>query len=197
MTIKKVTVFGTGNFGARLAFHIAFNKVDVTVYDRDHGLLEEARTKFREFGANYHERFRASTEDVKAALANIAYSTKVSEAAGNANLIIEAVAEDLQAKTNFYSELRETAPENTIFASTSQSIDPEVLAKASGRADRFVVLHFEEENKAFLSLKIVALSSVRQEIVDTITEFSENTGIEVTTVHPEKQNKKARIEPGH
>lgn len=188
MNIKKVTVFGTGNFGSRLAFHIAFHKVDVTVYDRDYGLLEEARTKFRELGNYYSEHFNASQEKIEAALANIAYSIDITEAAGNAQLIIEAVAEDLDSKKCFYTELNQSAPRNASFSTTSEGLDPTVLAKASGRPDRFLTLHFhgipDENNK----LDIVALPSARQEVLQSVSDFYKNIGMEVTQRQLEQQD---------
>lgn len=188
MNIEKVTVFGTGKFGARLAFHIAFNGVDVTVYDRDYGLLEEARTRFREFADYYGKYFDASQKDVEAALANIAYSMDITEAAGNAHLIIEAVAEDLTAKTDFYKELQKTAPKNAIFVTTSESLDPEMLAKSSGRPNKFLTLHFTGKPKEKLSLEIIALPSTRQDVLKSVVKFFEEIDMKVHLRHLEQQD---------
>lgn len=188
MKIEKVTVFGTGKFGARLAFHIAFNGVDVTVYDKDYGLLEEARTRFREFADHYRKHFSASEKAAKAALANIAYSMDITEAAGNAHLIIEAVAEDLAAKKSFYTELQKTAPKNAIFVTTSENLDPEILAKASGRPNYFLNLHFTGKSNKNLSIEIIPLASTRKNVLKTVVEFSESIGMEVNIRHLEQQD---------
>lgn len=188
MKIKKVTIFGTGNFGARIAFHIAFNKVDVTVYDMDYGLLEEARTKFREFGGYYKEYFEATDEDIEAALANIAYSMDIEEAAGNAHLILEAVPEDMEVKRTFYEELKKTAPKNAIFGTTSAGLDPEVLAEISGRPQKFLNFHFTGEKQHRNSAEIVAFASTDQSAVNTVKDFAENIGISVTVKKLEQQD---------
>lgn len=188
MKIEKVTVFGTGKFGARLAFHIAYNNVDVTVYDRDYGLLEEARTRFREFADYYGKHFDASKNRVEAALANIAYSMDITEAAGNAQLIIEAVAEDLTAKKGFYRELQKTAPKNAIFVTTSEGLDPELLAKTSGRSEKFLTLHFLGKLKESLRIEILALASTRQDVLKSVVKFSEEMGMDVQLRHLEQQD---------
>ncbi|NJW53361.1 3-hydroxyacyl-CoA dehydrogenase NAD-binding domain-containing protein [Salinimicrobium oceani] len=188
MEIKKVTVFGAGNFGARLAFHIAFNGIDVTVYDRDYGLLEEARTKFREFSSFYEEKYNIPTSKVEAALANIAYSMDIPEAAGNAQLIIEAVAEDLHAKKGFYEELQHAAPKNAIFGTTSQSLDPEILAKASGKSQKFISLHFNGNLEQKHVLEIVALPAVTNQVLNIVSQFFEQIGMEVNINHLEQQD---------
>lgn len=180
MKIKKVTVFGTGNFGARIAFHIAYNNVDVTVYDMDYGLLEEARTKFREYGEYYREHFDASNKNIEAALANIAYSMDIEEAAGNAQLILEAVTEDLEIKRWFYTELKKTAPKNAIFATTTAGLDPEALAEISGRPRKFLNFHFTGDKNHSNSAEIVALVSTEPAVLKSVKDFTENIGITVT-----------------
>ncbi|WP_051205244.1 3-hydroxyacyl-CoA dehydrogenase NAD-binding domain-containing protein [Salinimicrobium xinjiangense] len=187
MAINKVTVLGTGSFGARIAFHIAYNKVDVTVYDQDYGLLEEARTKFREFCGYYQKHFNASPEDTEAALANIAYSMEIEEATGNADLIIEAIAEDLKAKKELYYILRKTGPDNAFFATTSQGLDPELLAKASGRPEKFLSLHFSG-NKDQNIIEIIGFPQTQKKVLDAVANFSEGIGLLPTIKKVEPQN---------
>lgn len=185
MKIKKVTVYGTGNFGARLAYHIAFNRIDVTVYDKNYGLLEEARTKFRELGSYYQEKFAASRQETEAALANIAYSMDITEAAGNAQLVIEALPEDLRTKKSFYRQLRKTAPEDAIFVTTSKGLDLEKLSTASGRPNKFLNLHFTGNKDLRPTVEIVALKETNKDVLDSVVGFCENIGMEVIMEQPE------------
>ena len=188
MDIKKVTVFGTGNFGARIAFHIAFQKIDVTVYDQNYGLLEEARTKFRELTGFYKEHYNATPQQLEAALANIAYSMDIAEAAGNAHLIIEALPEDLQVKKQFYKTLKESAPKNAIFASTSAGLDPEELSKAAGKPKKFLNVHFAENQEEIHAAEIVCLSGTDPKVIANITGFAEKIDMQVTVKKLEQQN---------
>ncbi|MFD2518614.1 3-hydroxyacyl-CoA dehydrogenase NAD-binding domain-containing protein [Salinimicrobium flavum] len=182
MIFKKITVFGTGSFGARIAFHLAFNKVDVTVYDRDYGLLEEARTKFREMGDRYLEQFNTTSENVEAAMAHIAYSMDLTEAVGNAQLVIEAVTEDLGVKKKIYNQLRQTAPQNALFATTTTSLDPEELSRALGRPDKFVVFHLTGQKDKTDSAEVIGLSSTDPQILEKVAAFIQEAGMEVTTI---------------
>mgnify|MGYP006194539467 CR=1 FL=1 len=188
MKIKKVTVFGTGNLGARIAFHIAYNKIDVTVYDQDYGLLEEARTKFREFADEYRKDFDAAQEDVETALANIAYSMDITEAAGNADLIIEAIPEKLALKKDFYNKLQKTAPKNAIFATTSAGLDPVELSEASGRVGKFVNFHFSGSKNPAGTSEIICLPTTNPAIVETITQFAKELGMQVIVKKLEQQD---------
>jgi 3-hydroxybutyryl-CoA dehydrogenase len=66
--------------------------------------------------------------------------TDLSELAGCA-VIVEAIAEELDAKRGLYDRFRELLPEATVLATTTSSLSVAELATASGRADRFGALH--------------------------------------------------------
>ena len=76
-----------------------------------------------------------------AALANISYSTDVG-ALADCDLIVEAIIEDIKIKVPFYENLGATAKPGAIFASNTSSLAISKMATASGRADKFVGLHF-------------------------------------------------------
>jgi 3-hydroxybutyryl-CoA dehydrogenase len=63
------------------------------------------------------------------------------DALSEASFLLEAIAEDLKAKSELLAELGEQADEDTIIATTTSSLSIEVLAAASGRPDRFAGLH--------------------------------------------------------
>ncbi|NJW55460.1 3-hydroxyacyl-CoA dehydrogenase NAD-binding domain-containing protein, partial [Salinimicrobium oceani] len=115
------------------------------------------------FADEYVNKFSATPQDVETALAYIAYSMDIPEAAGNAHLIIEALPEDLAVKKTFYNELKITAPKNAIFASTSAGLDPGELSKASGRANKFVNFHFSQESGPTGTLIIISLPATDPE----------------------------------
>ena len=112
----------------------------------------------------------------------------ITEAAGNAHLIIEAVAEDLTAKKNFYRELQKTAPKNSIFVTTSEGLDPEMLARVSGRSNKFLTLHFTGNLKENLPIEIITLPYTRKDVLSSVVQFSENIGMEVHLRQLEQQD---------
>jgi 3-hydroxybutyryl-CoA dehydrogenase len=66
--------------------------------------------------------------------------TDLSELAG-CGVIVEAIAEELEAKRALYDRLAEVLPDETVLATTTSSLSVAELAAASGRADRFGALH--------------------------------------------------------
>lgn len=187
MKINKVTVFGSGNLGSQLAFLIAFHKFDVTIYDLDLGLLEEARTKFREIGDQFQKKYNATKEEIDAALARLAYSADVTEASGNADIIIEAIPEDLQIKKDFFSKLGKAAPKNTIFITSSSHFLPRQFAMETGRPQKFLGLHFPEDFWNESSVEIVKHQDTDSEVKKIVTAFIEDIGM--TAASPGKKVK--------
>lgn len=72
--------------------------------------------------------------------AQITVTTDMSQIAG-ASAVIEAIAEDLELKTELWSRIREHAAEGALLGSTTSSLSVQALAEASGSPDRFVALH--------------------------------------------------------
>lgn len=186
MELKNITVFGSGVLGAQIAFQAAFHKFDVTVYDLDDSLLETAKTKFIEIGDRFKEDLGASQDDINAALANLAYSTDLKEAVGNADLAIEAIPENVQIKKDFYSKLGKLAPEKTIFATNSSTLLPSQFAAETGRPEKFLALHFANEIWKRNTAEVMGHSQTGPKVFDTVAQFAKDIGMVVIPVKKEQ-----------
>lgn len=181
MDIKKITVFGTGHLGSKLTFLIAFQKFDVTIYDLNLGLLEEARTKFREIGDQFQKQYNASQEEIDAALARLAYSADITEASGNADIVIEAIPEDLEIKKEFFTKLGKVAPKHTIFITSTSHLLPDDFAKETGRPEKFLGVHFPDKLLKENFVEIVKHTQTDSKTVDTVSGFIEDIGLFVAS----------------
>ena len=179
MEIKKISLFGAGELGTQIAFHVAYNGFDVTIYDRNEELLEQARTGFRELSECYKNDLGSSQEQTKAALSRLAYSTHIGEAVGNADLAIETVAEDIQIKKEFYNSLGEVAPEKTIFATVSSTLLPSQLAGETGRLEKFIGLRFRDLVDEQPLVEVIGTPGTDPEVYQSVLELFEKTGMTV------------------
>ena len=186
MTIEKITIFGTGNIGTHIAYYIAFKGFDVTLYDLNEELLEQARTRFRELAEHYEKNVNASQAENKAALSRLAYSTNIAEAVGNADFAIEAISEDLQIKKDFYKKLQKVAPEKTIFATSCSTLLPSNFAQDTGRPENFVGLHFQNKILKQPKVELISVPTINPETFETVANFLEEIGIVV--IHHENNN---------
>jgi 3-hydroxyacyl-CoA dehydrogenase len=142
MNYKNITVAGTGVLGSQIAYQTAYKGFHVNVYDVSEEVLRHARERLTKLKENYKEDLGATQQAVDEALNRISFYANLAQAVADADLVIEAIPEVVQIKTNFYKELGKVAPEKTIFATNSSTLLPSQFAEATGRPDKFLALHF-------------------------------------------------------
>jgi 3-hydroxybutyryl-CoA dehydrogenase len=139
--IRTVGVAGSGTMGAGIAIVAARAGFKTIVYDTSEAALARARKQTEGFFAKSVERKKLSPAQVAKILAGLSSSTKLEDLAA-ADIVIEAVFEDLQVKHALFARLNEICPEETLFASNTSTLSITEIAGGSGRDDRFVGMHF-------------------------------------------------------
>src|SRR5579864_327890 len=142
MNYKNITVAGTGVLGSQIAYQTAYKGFHVNVHDVSEEVLRHARERLTNLKENYKEDLGATQQAVDEAFNRVSFCTDLAQAVADADLVIEAIPEVAQIKTNFYKALRKVAPEKTIFATNSSTLLPSQFAEATGRPERFLALHF-------------------------------------------------------
>jgi 3-hydroxybutyryl-CoA dehydrogenase len=143
MTIERVFVAGAGLMGHGIAqVHAAIGK-HVTVYEPGLARAQAGRDRITGNLERAVARGRLSPEDRDATLARLEVTDDL-ELAANADLVIEAVFEDVEVKTRLWAELDAIAPMPAVLASNTSSISIDRLAAAvaEDRRERFVGMHF-------------------------------------------------------
>lgn len=127
--------------GQGIATAIVVAGYQVTLYDIAERLLASALANIDSFIDKGLERGKISDEAAEQAKSSLETTTDLAKA-GKADLIIEAIPEDLQLKKELFATLGKQSVEPTILASNTSSLSINVLAESSGRPDRFLGLHF-------------------------------------------------------
>jgi 3-hydroxybutyryl-CoA dehydrogenase len=141
-TIQRIAVIGAGLMGHGIALEFAAHGFDVSLQDRDQTALDRARDAIAEGLARLAEIGRITPERAAAAPAHVSLGTDARAAVTNADLVIEAVSEDLDLKRALIRDLDDWAPPRAILASNSSSFMPSLLAAATDRPDRVLVAHY-------------------------------------------------------
>src|SRR6478609_4035875 len=133
--MKNITVLGTGVLGSQIAFQTAFHGFDVVAYDIDQAALDRAAERFDALAARYVADGVENAADggAQAAIGRIRLTSDLSDSAVAADLVIEAVPENLELKQGIYRTLANAAPATTIFATNSSTLLPSTLAESTGR----------------------------------------------------------------
>jgi 3-hydroxyacyl-CoA dehydrogenase / enoyl-CoA hydratase / 3-hydroxybutyryl-CoA epimerase len=135
--ISRVHVVGAGTMGGDIAAWCALRGLSVTLQDRAQQYVDPALARAREL---FRKRLRGPGE-AEAALARLKVDL-VAATVGDADLVIEAIIENADAKRALFRELEPKLPDAALIATNTSSIRLEELANALRRPERFVGLHF-------------------------------------------------------
>jgi len=139
--ISQVAVIGGGTMGNGIAHVLARQGLAVILAEIDQGALERARATIEKNLGREVSKGKLSAAAAAAALGRIASTTTLPEAAA-ADLVIEAVPERRELKTELFRRLDALAPPATIFASNTSSLSITELAAVTRRPDRCIGMHF-------------------------------------------------------
>jgi len=169
MIIKKVAVIGAGLMGSGIAQVIANAGVPVVLRSRrgSRGLekLHKTIQKVRNRGI-------LTDEQATVLLSNISCTSSLSEAVKEADLVIEAVPEDLQIKLALFRELDTYCRQNTILASNTSSLSIAQIAETTKRADKIIGMHFFNPAPVMKLVEIVKTPMTSKETINSIADFA-------------------------
>jgi len=141
MIIRKIGIVGAGTMGSALSQKFAAQGFSVILVDREDSFLERGLSSIRgtlEAGVERHLFDKAEMEFI---LGRIETTTDLNHLA-DCQLVIEAVFEDLQIKTQLFKQLSSIVPDHTILATNTSSFSVTEIAAAVKRPQRFLGLHF-------------------------------------------------------
>jgi len=189
MNFKNVTVAGSGVLGYQIAFQTAFHGFKVSVYDINDDVLAKAKAKFFELSECYKHDLNATQEQLDNTFNNLSYCSNLAEAVKDADLVIEAVPEDVGIKTEFYKQLSQVAPEKTVFATNTSTMLPSQFKDLTGRPEKFVALHFANKIWVNNMAEIMGHAETDKKVFDDLVEFAKAIGMLALPIYKEQ--------PGH
>nr|WP_201469599.1 3-hydroxyacyl-CoA dehydrogenase [Microbacterium hydrocarbonoxydans] len=186
--MKNITVLGTGVLGSQIAFQTAFHGFSVVAYDIDQAALDRASERFQALAERYVADGVEGSADggALAAIDRIRLTSDLSDAARDADLIIEAVPENLELKQDIYRTLSGAAPASTIFATNSSTLLPSALADSTGRPDRFLALHFANEIWSHNTAEVMGTPATDPAVYESVVDFASEIGMVPIQIKKEK-----------
>lgn len=166
--MKNIVIMGGGVLGSQIAFQTAFCDYNVTVWLRSEGSIERTKAKLELVKNSYMDAINLMAMPVGKSFNNwcrgiadadnfnkdelinkvmglsdkIKLELDMKKALEDADLVIESMAEDFEAKKDLYLKMAPLLPEKTIVVTNSSTMLPSKLAKYTGRPDKFLALHF-------------------------------------------------------
>jgi 3-hydroxyacyl-CoA dehydrogenase len=152
--IRRAMVVGAGTMGTGIAMSLAEAGIETWLVDREPAALERGLRIIDENHAASVQRGRMTTEVAQAQRQRILGTTGLDAAAG-ADLVIEAVFEDMQLKRTLLQRIDALLPDDALLASNTSSLSLTTLAQATRRPERVIGLHFFSPANVMRLLEIV------------------------------------------
>jgi len=173
--LLRVAVLGAGTMGNGIAQVFAQGGHPVVLRDVDPKALDRAMGQVEKSLARLAEKGKLGADDRSAALGRIRATTSIEDVAA-ADLVVEAVVENLQVKTQVFAELdRLTRPE-AILASNTSSISITKLAAATRRPEKVIGMHFMNPVPLMALVEVIRGQATSDETMRTVMDLSKALG---------------------
>jgi 3-hydroxybutyryl-CoA dehydrogenase len=170
--LKRVLVVGAGTMGSQIALQTALSgRYEVTLVDSAPGQLDRARAQNRRLLDRSVEKGRLSEAAADEAHARIHDSADLASVAGSADLVIEAVIEDFDAKKSVFDALGRHAKKDAVLASNSSTIAISRLAGITGRPEQCCNMHFFHPVTVMQLCEVVKGPKTSDATVETAMDF--------------------------
>ena len=181
MAIKTIGVLGSGTMGAGIMQVCAVAGYNVVQRSRRQTSVDGGRATVEKKLAKMVAKEKMTQEDMDAAMARISGSTDL-EIMKEADFIIEAATEDMEAKKALFKELDELCKPECIIATNTSALSITEIAAATGRADKIIGMHFFNPVPAMKLVEVVkglATSEETREVVLKLCDDFKKTPVDV------------------
>ncbi len=182
--IKLIGVMGGGVMGGGIAQSCIVGGFNVRVRDLSDELNEKTRTTMVEgrFGLKGSvERGKLTQQQVDEALSRLSFTTDVADLR-EADLIIEAIPEDLELKRRVFAELDHLVKPEAVFATNTSGFAISALNKAVGRKERFIGMHWFSPAFIMRLVEIIYAPETAEETIRLLEEIGAKAGKETIRV---------------
>lgn len=169
--MKKIGVLGTGTMGAGIIQVLAMNGYEVVLRARRQTSVDGGMAKVKKKLEKMVAKEKITEADKNDMLSRIKGSTNI-EIVKDADLIIEAATEDMEAKKALFAELDDLCKQGTILATNTSSLSITEIAAATKRPDKVVGMHFFNPVPAMKLVEIIKGLTTSDETRDTILELT-------------------------
>ncbi|MBR1781605.1 MAG: 3-hydroxyacyl-CoA dehydrogenase family protein [Oscillospiraceae bacterium] len=176
MEIRKVCVIGGGLMGRQIALCSAIHGYDVVVYDSFAGVPEKVRAWAEEYLAGRIAKGKMTEAEVAATKARFTVGDDMEAAAGDADLVIEAIVEVYEAKEKLFRQLNDIIRPDAIVATNSSYMVSSLFQNCFGDASRLCNCHFYNPALVMKFVEVVQGPHTAEETGKTVFDFCKSIG---------------------
>jgi 3-hydroxybutyryl-CoA dehydrogenase len=180
--IRTVAVIGAGAMGCGIARLAALGGYRTILEDILPASLRKAESEIRVHLDQAIESGRLSTAEAETAFRRLEYASSVDEAAREADLVIEAVPEEMESKLEIFILLDKICKPQTILASNTNSLSVTEIASVTYRASRILGMRFLAPAQNPNLLQLVRALETDDDTIAACTEVGCRMGKEVVVI---------------
>ena len=173
--VERVAVVGSGTMGSGIAMSFANAGFPVTLLDAKQEALERGMGGIRKFYEGAAAKGKLKPDEAKRRAALITPSMEFA-AAANADLIIEAVFEDIAVKKSVFREIDRVARRGAILATNTSTLDVDAIAAFTKRPGDVLGLHFFSPANVMRLLEVVRAAKSRPDVLATALAVARKIG---------------------
>ena len=175
-TVNSVAIIGAGNMGSGIAQKSAQEQFNVQMVDREKQWVDRGEKIINDFLEEAIQRRIFKPEKVEEIKSRITGVVGTENVAPDTDLVIEAVFEDFNIKKDVFNILDRVCGDKTILASNTSSLSVNELAKATGRPDKFVGLHFFYHPAKNRLIEIIPAETTSPESLAAVEQYCKTMG---------------------
>lgn len=181
--IKTLAVIGAGIMGRGIAHVAALGGYRTIVEDVLPAALRKAEDEIRANFDKAVEIQKMTANDAEAAMKRIEYASNLEEAAREADLVIEAVPEEMESKVEIFTLLDKICRPSTMLASNTSSLSVTEIASITYRAKKCAGVHFFNPINKMKLLEVVRARETDDETIAAVAEVGRRMGKEVVVIN--------------
>lgn len=181
--VKKICVLGAGLMGNGIAQTCAQAGFEVAMRDIEDRFVENGLNMIKKNLSRGVKKEKITQEQMDTILGRIDGTTDLKAAASDADIVIEAIVENLDLKKKVYAELDEICKPDCVFGSNTSSISITDMASATKRTDKFIGMHFFNPVPVMRLVEIIKGYETSDETYQLIDSLSKKLGKQTVLVN--------------
>ena len=182
MEIKKVCVVGMGTMGSQIGIVCAKGGFETAIVDNSPPQIEKGLKNIRSFLEGQVKKGKMDRDMMNGSLSLITAGSDLKKAAADADLVIEAVYEDIEIKKEIFDKIDNSSPKDTILASNTSTLWITEIATATNRPSKCIGTHFLIPAALTPLVEVVRGTETSDETHTTVIDFLQKCGKETVTV---------------
>jgi 3-hydroxybutyryl-CoA dehydrogenase len=175
MTIHKLMVIGAGQMGSGIAQVAASAGLQVVLNDINPEFVEKGFKSIMKNVSRDVEKGRKSQEEMDLIMSLITLSTDLADAK-DVDIVVEAVIENMQIKSDVFRRLDEISPPHAILASNTSSLPITEIAAVTKRPDKVIGMHFMNPVPVMQLIEVIRGLATSDETFETVEDLSKKLG---------------------